>query len=132
MSAPLILTPFSVPFEPSLGSYALLIPATFRNHTDSYSNQSIKLMPGVSHIRFTWDGIEAIRYRIGRAGVNGTWVTVIEQSPGLQTRSSRIVEIALTEPAYLFVQTVQTASATSINAQCRAGALVIPTAGPQT
>lgn len=124
------IMPFSVPFEPSLGAQAMFVATGFRNHSDSYSNQSIKLLPGVSQVRVTWDGAESIRYRIERAGTSPAWVEIIAPSADRSPRSSKIIEVALSEPGYLWIQTNQPASAASINAKARAGVTVIPMAGP--
>lgn len=125
------LMPFSVPFAPTLGTNSLFTSAEFVNHSDSYNTQCIKLLAGVSQVRVTWDGAEPIRYRIDRAGTSSSWVEIIASSAVQSPRSSKIIEVALSEPGYFWIQTSQPASAASIDAKARAGVTVIPMAGPE-
>lgn len=107
----------------------MLIPPEYRNHNEPNSMGKLRLAAGVWIFRVTWDGAEGIKYWIDRIDIATTWATVIEPSPSMQQRSSKMIEVALTEPAFLHVQTTSPASAASINAKARVGVTVIPTAG---
>lgn len=126
-----ILLPFSVPMYPTQGSYALTIPAGFRNNN---SSQTIRIPAGVSLIRLTWNGIESLRYRVDRT-VNGQtvaapWKVLIDSTTEITPRSAPPIEVALTHPGILWVQLGIRASQATVGAGCSAGATIIPTGGP--
>lgn len=125
MATPLM--PYAVPFEPVAGAYSMNIPAEFRTSSEP---RKIDIPAGVVFVRFTWDGREGIRYRLDRADHTGNWIVVIDPVNSPHSRSSRIIEIAMSEPGMLAIQTMSIASQESVDANCRAGVTVIPTAGP--
>lgn len=116
------LMPFSVPHVPKRGAYSMTIPEEFRN---TNSSGEFELPAGFITMRFTWDGIEALRYLVKREQ-EGEWETVIPESPTPTIRKSKLIEFTLDAPARVLVQTGKPASEITVGARAVAGVMVVP------
>ena len=103
----------------------------YRPKANGYQIADVALTPGVSLLRFTWDGAEGIRISIERT-VNGAtkstpWQTVIQPAAQGTRRTSMITEIAVKDATSVRVQSLAPVSQETVDSGATLGVTVFPT-----